>query len=135
MSVKSYNSGLEEELRAPKNLSLKGKIVWYQNKYREAILNNSFSEAKKENYKKYGHEIEGYSSGDVEDMCEQNNLYILKSKGYSCSLSEIFSNINWKTVDNKLLLGILFYPLYFLSIISDFILKDYNGLFFVIKKN
>jgi hypothetical protein len=58
MSVKSYNSGLEEELRAPKNLSLKGKIIWYQNKYREAILNNSFSEAKKENYKKYARELE-----------------------------------------------------------------------------
>ena len=53
MKVKSYNSGLEKEFRVPENLSLERKVIWYQNKYREVMLKNSFSQAKKEGFEKY----------------------------------------------------------------------------------
>lgn len=53
MKVKSYNSGLEKEFRVPENLSLERKVIYLQNKYREVMLNNSFSQAKKENFEKY----------------------------------------------------------------------------------
>jgi len=58
MKVKKYNSGLESEFRVPPNLSLKRKVIYLQNKYREVILNNSFSKAKKENFKKYANGLE-----------------------------------------------------------------------------
>ena len=58
MKVKKYNSGLEKEFRVPPNLSLKRKVIYLQNKYREVMLNNSFSQAKKENFEKYTKSLE-----------------------------------------------------------------------------
>lgn len=58
MKVKEYNSGLEKEFRVPTNLSLERKIIWYQNKYREVMLKNSFSEAKKEGFERYTKALE-----------------------------------------------------------------------------
>jgi hypothetical protein len=58
MRVKQYNASLEGKFRVPQNLSLERKIIWYQNKYREVMLNNSFSQAKKKNFEKYTEALE-----------------------------------------------------------------------------
>jgi hypothetical protein len=58
MRVKSYNSGLEKEFRVPENLSLERKVIWYQNRYREVMLKNSFSQAKKEGFERYRKSLE-----------------------------------------------------------------------------
>ena len=58
MRIKQYNASLEGKFRVPQNLSLERKIIWYQNKYREVMLNNSFSQAKKKNFEKYTEALE-----------------------------------------------------------------------------
>lgn len=88
----------------------------------------------KKTYKEYHHERAGYSVKDVEELCRKNNLSVVKAGGYSCSLTEIFSDISYKIVNTKFFLGVFFYPLYLASIISDWVLRDYNGYFFLIKK-
>jgi len=85
-------------------------------------------------YKKYGHKKAGYEKEDIEKLCKKNNLKILKTEGYSSFLTEKFSEINYNLIKNKFLLCLVFYPLYLASLISDIFLKDYDGLFFKIKK-
>jgi hypothetical protein len=46
--------GLDEEFRLPKNLSEeRKKLIWLHNKLREVLENNSFSQVKADNLKKY----------------------------------------------------------------------------------
>jgi hypothetical protein len=52
------NGSLEGEFRAPYDMPLKNKVRWYEKRYREVLLNNSFSEAKKETLKKYAESLE-----------------------------------------------------------------------------
>jgi hypothetical protein len=52
------NGSLEGEFRAPYDMPLKAKVRWYEKRYREVLLNNSFSEAKKETLKKYAESLE-----------------------------------------------------------------------------
>jgi len=52
------NGSLEGEFRAPYDMPLKNKVRWYEKRYREVLLNNSFSEAKKETLKKYTESLE-----------------------------------------------------------------------------
>ncbi len=94
----------------------------------------SDSEKNKKEYKKYRHERAGYSIKDIMKLCGKNNLSAVKIRGYSCPLTEVFSNINYKVANNKFLLGVLFYLLYLASLISDCIFRDYSGFFFLIKK-
>lgn len=94
------------------------------------------SKSNSKDYKKYGHERPGYNEEDIKKMAKENNLIILNIEYYSYPLTEIFSKINYKIVDNKILLGLLFYPLYFLSIMSDKLgFGEPNGLSVVFKKN
>lgn len=95
----------------------------------------SYSRKNRLSYRDYEHERAGYSMEDIKKLCLKNNLSTIKIEGYSCFLTEALSRINYKIINNKFLLGILFYPLYLAVIVSDYIFKDYNGFFFSIKKN
>lgn len=96
----------------------------------------SNSQKNKKTYKQYNHERAGYSLQEIQNLCIKNNLTILKYSGYSSSPAEFLSNINYKLIENKFLLGLFFYPLYGASIISDVLFrKNYSGLFFKIRKN
>lgn len=89
-------------------------------------------------FRKYGHERPGYKTGYMEKLCEKNDLSLIKSEGYSRDSTEYFSNItDEKLVNNKILLGLLFYPIYSLSIFADNIFpgSEPNGIFFKIVKN
>lgn len=52
------NGSLEGEFRAPYGMSSSKKVRWYESRYREVLLNNSFSEAKKETLKQYAESLE-----------------------------------------------------------------------------
>jgi 2-polyprenyl-3-methyl-5-hydroxy-6-metoxy-1,4-benzoquinol methylase len=95
----------------------------------------SDSKNNKITYKKYGHERAGYSLKDIQNLCKRNKLIIAKFNGYSCALTDKLFYLNSKIITDKTLLGLLFYPLYLMSIVSDFIFrKDYSGSFFKIIK-
>ncbi len=87
-------------------------------------------------YRRYGHERSGYSEEMLKKMCETNSLRILDITYYSHPFTEKLSKINYKIVDNKILLGILFYPLYGLSILADRFSKgEPNGISISITKD
>jgi ubiquinone/menaquinone biosynthesis C-methylase UbiE len=95
----------------------------------------SNSDDNKRTYKKYGHERAGYTKEQIFTLSRKNYLVIEKSEGYSSMPTEIFSSLNYKTLSNKPLLAVIFYPLYVLSLISDLLFKkSYNGYFFLIRK-
>lgn len=50
--------GLDEELRLPRSLSEKGKLIWLHNKLREVLEKNSASEVKAETLRKYTESLE-----------------------------------------------------------------------------
>lgn len=92
------------------------------------------SKKNKETYRLYGHERPGYELCDIKEFCKNRGLKIIKNKEYSSSLTEKLSSFNYNLTKNRFLLGLFFYPVYFASLISDRIGKDYNGLFLKIKK-
>jgi len=95
----------------------------------------SNSENNRKTYKKYGHERAGYTKEDIFLLAKQNSLVVEKAEGYSSNLTEKLSSLNYRTLSNKPLLAIIFYPLYLLSIISDSLFKNnYSGYFFLIRK-
>jgi 2-polyprenyl-3-methyl-5-hydroxy-6-metoxy-1,4-benzoquinol methylase len=80
-------------------------------------------------YKKYGHERPGYDEKNIEKLCRKNSLHILKEEKYSSAFTERLSNLNYKLIDHKILLGLLFYPLYATSILADRISKKSKMVF------
>lgn len=94
----------------------------------------SDSEKNERTYRRYGHERGGYSEKDIKELCKKSGLRIIRCEGHSSSASEVFSDISYRIVNNNLLLGILFYPIYIAATICDALFKDYNGLFFRIRK-
>ncbi len=86
-------------------------------------------------YKDYGHERPGYTKGDIQDLCIKNNLIMVNSEGYCYNVAEKLFKINFN-INNKILLGLSFYPLYFAALISEFLASGTsNGIFFkIIKK-
>ena len=93
------------------------------------------SDRNKRYYKEYGHVRPGYTKRDIQDLCIENNLTIVKSEVYSYDTAEKTLAINYKYVNNKVLLGLLFYPLYITAIISELLhLGNPNGIFFKILK-
>lgn len=94
------------------------------------------SEKNRLSYKSYHHERVGYSEVLMKEICRKNGLQLLKTEGYSGPIAEFFSDINYKIVNSKVLLGLLFYPLYFFAIVGDLVdsKSKPNGMFFLIKK-
>jgi len=96
----------------------------------------SNSENNKNTYRKFGHERAGYTKDEISRLAKQNSMIVEKAEGYSSSPTEKFSSFSYKFLSNKPLLGVLFYPLYILSIISDMLFREhYSGYFFLIRKN
>jgi SAM-dependent methyltransferase len=86
-------------------------------------------------YKEYGHVRPGYTKRDVQDLCIKNNLTIVKSEVYSYNVAEKALAINYIFINEKILFGLLFYPLYITALIGEFLhLGSPNGIFFKIMK-
>ncbi len=88
-------------------------------------------------YRKYGHERPGYNVKDMTKLCAKNKVKLIRSEGYSRDSAEVFSRLtDEKLVNNKPLLGLMFYPIYLLSILADkiFTKSEPNGIFFKIVK-
>lgn len=87
-------------------------------------------------YKKLNHERPGYLKEDFEKLCQDQNMTILKAKYFSSNFSEELVHFLAKFVNNKIALGILFYPLYSLALLSEHFVneKNSNGLFIEITK-
>jgi predicted TPR repeat methyltransferase len=86
-------------------------------------------------YKDSGHERPGYTKRDIEDLCIKNNLRIVNSEGYLYDVAEKLFETNFN-INNKVLLCLSFYPLYFVALISEYLASgSSNGIFFkIIKK-
>jgi ubiquinone/menaquinone biosynthesis C-methylase UbiE len=93
------------------------------------------SKSNQESYKMYHHERAGYDEKTIDELCKKNNLILVKSEKYACHITEKISNFLFKYNNNKIILGILFYPLYLMAILFDKIsTKEFNGIFFRIEK-
>jgi SAM-dependent methyltransferase len=86
-------------------------------------------------YKEYGHVRPGYTKRDIEHLCIKNNLMMANSEGYFYDVAETLFKKNFK-INNKVLLCLSFYPLYFAALISEYLASgNSNGIFFkIIKK-
>jgi len=96
----------------------------------------SLSKKNIETYKSYSHERPGYSAKKLGKLCARHGLELVRVEYYSCALTEKFSNLSYKFLKNKILIGILFYPLYLGSILADMLFSktSNNGLFAIIVK-
>ena len=89
-------------------------------------------------YKRYNHERPGYSLESIKNLCRKYGLIVDKREAYSREITEKFSVITDEKIKNRLLLGILFYPLYWLCLLTEniFCKSEPNGIFFkLIKKD
>jgi len=96
------------------------------------------SEENRKTYKKYEHERAGYKKEYFESLCKKDNLAIKSLEGYSYPVADKISNFSYRLIDKKIFLGLLFYPLYFLSIVADYFHKgksEPNGIFLKFVKN
>jgi SAM-dependent methyltransferase len=85
-------------------------------------------------YKHYNHERVGYSLKDIETIARKLNLKILGINGYSYTFSDKISEFSYK-FNNKIIIGVLFYPLFVLSAFFDILkMGEPNGLFVKLKK-
>lgn len=92
------------------------------------------SKANQKYYKLYKHERPGYSLEDIKKWCRRYNLRILNYEFYSSKISrKLFQHHN--SFKNRVLIAILFYPFFVLSLIADFFGSDFDGLLIKIKKN
>ena len=85
------------------------------------------------NSEKFGHVRLGYDENELKDVLEKKSLKIEKIIFYSSSFTRFALSLNEKLYKNYFLLGILFYPLYFLTFIKDK-KEKYDGVLFVCKK-
>lgn len=89
-------------------------------------------------YKKFYHIKPGYSKEDIERFARENNFKIEKLRLYSSYLGEFAFDLNRTFYKNKILLGILFYPIYSVALLEKFFKfkkESYNGLFVSLVKN
>jgi ubiquinone/menaquinone biosynthesis C-methylase UbiE len=93
------------------------------------------SKKNKITYKKFNHERAGYDLDFFKRIARNNNLLIEKAEFYSYDLTNKISNFTYKYLNNKIILGIIFYPCYILSMIFDFLkIGKPNGFFVKLKK-
>jgi SAM-dependent methyltransferase len=91
----------------------------------------AYSKKNMKDYKRFKHERVGYSIEQIEKLAKKNSLKIDKIKKYSGPIVERTFNLNEKLYKNKILLGAIFYPLYILSFLEDFLRinkNHFNGL-------
>jgi SAM-dependent methyltransferase len=93
------------------------------------------SENNRINYKGFGHVRPGYSEQDMQTLCDKNSLKIIKIEKYSHFISDKVSQANYRIANKKFLLGLFFYPMYSIALISDFLEFGIpNGVAFKIVK-
>ncbi len=83
------------------------------------------------------HERPGYKKEQLESLCRECGLTLLKSEVFLRNTTGILSKyIDTVFVGNKIVMSLLFYPVYLYSIISDavFDFSEPNGLFCKITK-
>ena len=86
----------------------------------------------KKHYKEYGHSTPGYTT---EEIIKETGMNLIEEKKYVSPLFEYMFKINKKLYKHNILLGLLFYPLYFITLLEGLIkFKEYNGLFLVLRK-
>ena len=76
----------------------------------------SLTDKNKLDYKKWDHERPGYSKEMIYNLADANNLIVDKIEFYSGRITESLFKINEKLYNHKILLGLLFYPLYLISL-------------------
>lgn len=93
------------------------------------------SENNRKTYRKFNHERAGYTLADIKDKMGNSKLKIIRSEYYSYTLSDKLSNFSYKFTNNKMLLGIIFYPIYFACLLLDSLkIGEPNGLFIKLVK-
>lgn len=86
------------------------------------------SESWKINHQKFGHVRQGYREEELRQMLEKYGLRVTRIVLFDSPLATFAFRINEKLYDKKVLLGVLFYPLYFLTFFNYFKKDKYNGL-------
>ncbi|MFH1785864.1 MAG: class I SAM-dependent methyltransferase [Candidatus Micrarchaeota archaeon] len=96
----------------------------------------SISEKNKKTYKKYRHVRVGYDRDAMEELCSKTNLKLMSCEYYCSNSTEKLFGITEKFMKNYVVLGLIFYPFYMLSILFDIFSneKNSNGLFVKITK-
>lgn len=93
------------------------------------------SKNNQETYKRYSHERAGYDFKNINNLAKELDLKIIEICGYSYSLTDKISNFSYKFINNKFLLAIIFYPLWLLALITDFLkIGEPNGIFIKLEK-
>jgi|SRR3989344_2094358 len=93
------------------------------------------SKSNMKSYKQFNHERAGYTWGDFESISEKLRLKITTCEGYSYPTADKISNFSYKFINKKIILGIIFYPLYLAALLFDFFkIDEPNGLFVKFKK-
>lgn len=85
-------------------------------------------------YKSFDHERPGYTDDDYQNFAKSNGLVIKKISHFEFKIgSSLFHLI--QSIDNKVLLGLIFYPVYIISLI-DIVLRigEPNGVVCLLKK-
>jgi SAM-dependent methyltransferase len=88
-----------------------------------------------ENYKRFGHVYPGFTEENLKETLIKNNLKILEIKFYSHPFTRFALSLNERLYAYPILLGLFFYPLYFLSFFDFFNKDKKDGLFIVAKKS
>jgi SAM-dependent methyltransferase len=91
---------------------------------------------RKANLRELDHKRPGYSWHEVRALCELNTLRISNVERYSYEIAERASKINYKLIENRLLLSLLFFPLYAIARITDSLFRvgQPSGIYFKIVK-
>ncbi|MBS3078618.1 methyltransferase domain-containing protein [Candidatus Pacearchaeota archaeon] len=79
-------------------------------------------------YKKFGHVRPGYREEELKTMLEKYGLKVNKIVLFDSPLATFAFRINERLYNKKILLGLLFYPLYWLTFFNYFKKGKYNGL-------
>lgn len=96
------------------------------------------SKKNKKDYKRFGHERVGYNIKTLKILAQKNQLKILELKKYSGPLVGYLFSLNEKLYNHKLLSGLFFYPMYFLTFLEDLFnlhSKQFNGIAVCLIKN
>lgn len=94
-----------------------------------SVKNNRF-------YRRYDHQRPGYNKKMIKELCLKNNVVLSEFKTYSNPITEKLFEFNEKLFGNPPILGLTFYPLYWIALLTEvfFRKKDPSGLFCKITK-
>lgn len=79
-------------------------------------------------YNKFGHVRPGYKEEELRQMLEKYGLKVRTIRLFDSPIATFAFKINERLYNKKILLGLLFYPLYWLTFFNFFKKEKYNGL-------